>query len=51
VAFSDVNVAEDRAGLKRMVAMTGQYGVPVILVGESAMVGWNPKEFEKLLHA
>jgi len=32
-----------------MVAMTGQYGVPVVLVGERAMVGWNPKEFEKLL--
>ena len=25
--------------------MTGQYGVPVILVGEKAMVGWNEEEF------
>ncbi len=35
-------------GRKRMVTMTGQYGVPVIQVGEKAMVGWNPKEFEKM---
>lgn len=47
--FTDVDVAKDRAGLKRMVTMTGQYGVPVVLVGEHAMVGWNPKEFERLL--
>ncbi len=46
-----MDVAKDRAGLKRMVTMTGQYGVPVIQVGESAMVGWNPGEFEKLLKA
>ena len=47
--FTDVDVSQDRAGLRRMVTMTGQYGVPVILVGEHAMVGWNPGEFEKLL--
>lgn len=41
-------MSKDRAGLKRMVTMTGQYGVPVVLVGERAMVGWNPTEFERL---
>ena len=30
-----------RRGLREMVLMTGQYGVPVIRVGEKAMVGWN----------
>jgi glutaredoxin len=48
VHFTDVDVSTDRAGLKRMVTMTGQYGVPVILVGEHAMIGWNPTEFERL---
>ncbi|PKQ20758.1 MAG: hypothetical protein CVT66_03380 [Actinobacteria bacterium HGW-Actinobacteria-6] len=47
--FTDVDVAQDRAGLKRMVAATGQYGVPVIMVGDQSMVGWNPKEFDRLL--
>jgi len=32
-----------------MVKVTGQYGVPVIMVGEKAMVGWNPTEFKKML--
>ncbi len=32
-----------------MVTMTGQYGVPVIQVGDKAMVGWNPAEFEKMM--
>ncbi|GAB4285847.1 MAG: hypothetical protein Kow0067_09100 [Coriobacteriia bacterium] len=41
-------MSKDRAGLRRMVTMTGQYGVPVILVGGRAMVGWHPSEFEKL---
>lgn len=34
-----------------MVSLTGQYGVPVILVDEQTMVGWNPDEFERLLKA
>lgn len=40
---------KDRAGLKRMVTMTGQYGVPVVQAGEHAMVGWNPAQFEKMM--
>jgi hypothetical protein len=32
-----------------MVLMTGQRGVPVIQVGERAMIGWDKHEFEKLL--
>jgi len=32
-----------------MALMTGQFGVPVIEVGEHAMIGWNREEFERLL--
>jgi len=38
----------NRRALKDMVMMTGQYGVPVVLVGERAMVGWDEREFEAL---
>lgn len=48
IPFTDVDISRDRAGLKEMLAMTGQHGVPVLLVGEKAMVGWSPSEFEKL---
>jgi len=51
VGFTDVNVAKDRRGLREMVAATGQYGVPVIVVGEKAMVGWNADEFRRLYGA
>lgn len=49
MAFDDVDVSLDKAGLRQMVTMTGQQGVPVIRVGEKAMVGWNAKEFQALL--
>jgi glutaredoxin 3 len=48
VSFTAVDVSADRRGLREMVATTGQYGVPVILVGEKAMVGWNAQEFQRL---
>jgi glutaredoxin 3 len=48
VDFSEVDVASDRTGLREMVLMTAQHGVPVLRVGEKAMVGWNPEEFERL---
>jgi glutaredoxin 3 len=47
--FEDIDISQDRAGLRAMVTMTGQHGVPVIRVGEKAMVGWNSKEFQNLL--
>lgn len=47
--YREVDVAKDRAGLKRMVLLTGQRGVPVIEVGEHAMIGWDKQEFERLL--
>lgn len=48
IPFTDIDVSRDKTGLKEMLAMTGQHGVPVLLVGEKTMVGWNPGEFEKL---
>jgi len=49
IPFIDVDVSRDRAGLREMVMMTGQHGVPVLLIGEKAMVGWNPAEFDRLM--
>jgi glutaredoxin len=48
IAHREVDVSKDRAGLRQMVTMTGQHGVPVILVGEKTLVGWNASEFERL---
>ena len=48
-AFTEVDVSVDRAGRREMVSMTGQQGVPVIRVGEKAIVGWHPARFRELL--
>ena len=47
--FREVNVVANPKGRLEMVRMTGQSGVPVIRIGEHAMVGWDEREFEKLL--
>lgn len=49
IPFIDIDVSHDRTGLREMVTMTGQHGVPVLLIGEKAMVGWNPAEFDRLM--
>ena len=51
IPFIDVDVSHDRAGLREMVTMTGQHGVPVLLVGQKTMIGWNPAEFDRLMRA
>jgi glutaredoxin 3 len=48
VPYDDTDVSRDRRALREMVAATGQYGVPVILIGDKAMVGWNAAEFDRL---
>jgi len=47
--YKEVDIIGDLRGRQEMVRMTGQYGVPVIRVGERAMTGWDKIEFERLL--
>jgi glutaredoxin 3 len=47
--YREVDIIADKRGRQEMVRMTGQYGVPVIRVGERAMTGWDKAEFERLL--
>ena len=49
IEFTEIDVTTDARGRREMVTMTGQNGVPVILVGEKALIGWNQNEFERLL--
>ena len=48
IAFREVDVTKDRRGLREMTLMTGGNAVPVVLVGERAMKGWDQREFERL---
>lgn len=49
LVFDDIDVSADQVGLKEMVATTGQYGVPVIVVGDHTIIGWDRTEFDQAL--
>lgn len=49
IEYEDVDIIHDLKARREMALMTGQYGVPVIKVGTRAMVGWDRKEFERLM--
>ena len=48
IEYAECDIVTDFAGRRRMALMTGQFGVPVIEIGEHAMIGWDPDEFERL---
>ena len=48
IPFAEFDILADLNARRRMALMTGQFGVPVVEVGEHAMIGWDPDEFEKL---
>jgi glutaredoxin len=48
VPFREVDITRDRKGLRDMVLMSGGRAVPVLRVGEHAMIGWDVHEFERL---
>ena len=48
IEFSEFDIIADLDARRRMALMTGQFGVPVIEIGEHAMIGWDAEEFERL---
>lgn len=49
IPFVDYNVGTDIEKRKEMMEMTGQLGVPVIKIGDSVMIGFNPDQIAKIL--
>ena len=49
VSFSDYNVAEDREKAKEMIDKSKQMGVPVIVIGDDVVVGFNQTKLDSLL--
>lgn len=48
--FRDVDVSKDESAAKDLVRRTGQTGVPVILINNKPVVGFNKKEIDRLLN-
>jgi len=49
VSFDDVDVSRDQTKAQEMVEKSGQMGVPVIDIGGSIVVGFQPELFTQLL--
>ena len=49
VAYTDYNVAADPEKRKELIEKSGQMGVPVILIGEDMVIGFNKPKIVQLL--
>lgn len=47
--YTDYNVAEDQAKGREMVEKSGQMGVPVIIIGEEVIIGFDKSKIDKAL--
>jgi glutaredoxin 3 len=47
--FRDVDITEEDKDREEMIDKSGQMGVPVIDIDGTIIVGFNPKEIEKVL--
>jgi len=49
LSYTEHNVKEDLEKRHEMVEVSGQMGVPVIVVGEQVLIGFNPEKLGKAL--
>ena len=49
VAYTEYNVASDLEKRREMVEKSGQMGVPVIVIGDEIIVGFNKPKVAQLL--
>ncbi len=49
IHYTDIDVAQDREKAKEMTQKSGQMSVPVIIIGDEIVVGFNQVQLDKLL--
>jgi glutaredoxin len=49
VAYREVNVAEDQEGREELLQRTGQLAVPVTVIGDAVVVGFDRPRLARLL--
>jgi glutaredoxin-like YruB-family protein len=50
IRFVDVDVSKDQSGARDMMRRTGQMGVPVILINNKAIVGFDKPKINQILN-
>ena len=48
--FRDVDISKDDKAAKDVVRRTGQMGVPVVIVNNKPIIGFNKKELDRILN-
>jgi glutaredoxin-like YruB-family protein len=49
ISYTDINVAQDKEKAKEMTQKSGQMSVPVIIIDDEIVVGFNQALLDKLL--
>ncbi len=49
IAYEEIDVSTDRKAAAEMIKKSGQMGVPVIFVGDTMLVGYNPLKLDVAL--
>ncbi len=49
IRYTDINVAQDKEKAKEMTQKSGQMSVPVIIIDDEIVVGFNQALLDKLL--
>jgi glutaredoxin-like YruB-family protein len=50
IDFQDFDVSQDKASLEEMVKLTGQMGVPVVVVDGKVVIGFDKAKIDSLLN-
>ncbi len=50
VSYDEVDVSQDEEAQKEMVQKTGQMGIPVIMIDEEVVVGFDKERIVKILN-
>lgn len=49
IEYTDYNVATDQAKAKEMIEKSGQMGVPVVIINDEIIVGFDQMKMDELL--
>ena len=49
IDFEDIDLSGDRSRIKEMIKVSGQTGVPVIVIDDEVVIGFNQPRLEELL--
>lgn len=49
ISYQDIDVSTDKESLQEMIKVSGQMGVPVVVINGSAVVGFDRSRIDSLL--